>query len=551
MNDGFLELTLIVALSAVLGVIARLLKQPTLLAYLAAGVLGGVFQFSQIEEQQNFQVFSDLGIMFLLFLVGMEINYSSLRAVGKNAALLGTAQIALTSAIGYLLASSLGFPPLSAFYVAIALTFSSTIIIVKLLSDKRDLGSLYGKLSIGLLLVQDIVAILVLMILSGAGRTGYFSPIDAALLVITIIALFALMLWLGRWVLPPIFDRVAKSSELLFIVSLAWVFVVAMVVSRLGFSIEIAGLLAGLALANSSEHFQIAARVRPLRDFFLIIFFFSLGASLRLADLSAAWVQISTLSLFVLIGNPLIVLVLMGLMGYKKRTSFLAGISLGQVSEFSLVLAAVGLELGHLNSQTVGVITAVGIISIILSTYLIVHSESLYQALSGILQYFELKNAREPHIPSMTAKKPIILIGFHRTGRSIAQALKPKDLLVVDFDPEVIKILESQGYSYIFGDIKDEDIIEEARLDKARLVICTSPDAEDNFALLSAIRGLKRKPFIVTRAETESDAHELYAQGANYVLLPHVSSGHYLGHLLSSDPTFRLLRQMRKREHPA
>lgn len=324
MLGGVFDLALIVLIAAILSLIAKFLKQPLILAYILAVVLITYLGFLNIdiESTETFQVFSNLGIMFLLFLVGLEINYSSLRLVGKSSLIIGLGQIIFTAGFGFLLALIFDIGYLAATYISIALTFSSTIVIIKLLSDKRDINSLYGKISIGFLLVQDLVAILILVVLSGIERTAGVDWYGLLATVIKGAVLFAIMLWFGRKALPYLFDKIARSQELLFLISLMWVFLVAAIVTRVGFSIEIAGFLAGLALANSSENHQIASKIRPLRDFFIVIFFVVLGSSLVLSNLGGLSWPIVVFSLFVLIGNPLIVLILMGLMGYRKRTSF-------------------------------------------------------------------------------------------------------------------------------------------------------------------------------------------------------------------------------------
>lgn len=541
MASGFLELAIIVCLAAALGYVARALKQPVILGYLATGAVLGIFESSRLLNFETFQVFSDLGIMFLLFLVGLEINYTSLRSVGRSAVMVGAGQVVFTFVIGYAIAWLLGFSAVASVYIAFALTFSSTIIVIKLLSDKKDLGSLYGKMALGILLVQDVVAVLVLVILSGLQSGSSISAVGLAWTLFKACLLFSVMFALGRKVFPYIFDKLSHSRELLFVASLAWVFLVGTVVARLGFSIEIAGFLAGLALANSSEHFQIAVGIRPLRDFFMLVFFAILGASVVAGSASAALLPILVLSIFVLVGNPLIVLTLMGLLGYRKRTGFLTGIAIAQISEFSLILVAVGGKLGHIDQATVSLVTSVGVISIIVSSYMITHGDTLYRRLSGRLSFFERKHPVENHLPQTSFNKPIVVVGYHRTGQAIVKALKKSDVLVIDFDPEIAETLSGSGYDHIFGDIIDTEVLELSNLASAKLVVSTTPDLADNLTLLSTLHRLRRRPKIVMRAENEKHAEALYAAGADYVLVPHVSSGHYLGRLIAEDLTLKKL----------
>ena len=550
MSTGIFELSIVILIAAGLGIAARIFKQPIILAYIFSGIAIGIFGFFHLSDKELFHTFSELGIMFLLFLIGLEINYTSLRLVGKASVLVGLGQIILTFIPGFFIARFFDFNFLQAAYIAIALTFSSTIIVVKLLSEKRDTNSLYGKISIGFLLVQDFVAILILIFLAGiqGGKEIVFN--DIFLTTLKGLGLFVAMLWLGRKILPLIFDKIARSQELLFLTSLAWCFGVATVVVKTGFSIEIGGFLAGLALANSSEHFQISARIRSLRDFFILIFFVILGSSLIFSNFSGLFLPIIVFSLFVLIGNPLIVLIIMGLMGYRKRTGFLCGVTVAQISEFSLILAALGLKLGHLNEKIVSLITAVGIITITLSTYLIIYSEQIFRRLSRFLSIFERRVKKQEYLGELSFSKPIVLVGAHRVGQNIASHLPKEDLLIIDFDPDVINQMRKQGYNVIFGDITDSEILERANLKSARLIICSSPDFEDNLRLLTEISsGFQRtRPRIILRAENEKDAKILYQKGADYVLLPYLTSGQYLGKSIAIDPEMKILEQLKEKD---
>ncbi|MFH1162033.1 MAG: cation:proton antiporter [Candidatus Jorgensenbacteria bacterium] len=550
MTPGFFELATVVLMAAALGIIARFLRQPTILAYLATGGLIAALGFFDPGGHQSLQLFSQLGVMFLLFLVGLEVNYTSLRLVGRASLFVGVGQVVFTAAAGLAITYYLlGMALLPALYVAVALTFSSTIIVVKLLSDKRDFQSLYGKLALGVLLVQDAVAVLLIIVLAGFGEPqarvlGLGGAPLAALGVVLALAMF----WFGRRALPFVFDRVARSPELLFIAALAWVFAVAAVMSKLGFSLEVAGLLAGLALANSSERLQIASRVRALRDFFLIVFFVLLGASVALSDVSGMAVPIIALSLFVLVGNPLVVLVVMGLMGYRRRTSFLTGVAIAQISEFSFVLMALGFRLGHVGAAEVSLVTAVGAITITCSTYLITHAESIFRVLAPLLRVFERRHTRDEAVQSDGERKPIVLVGYHRTGQSIAAGLPREKLLVVEFDPEMVHHLKRHGFTYLFGDVADPEIFREAHIADAELLISTSPVFEDNLVISENLAHLPRRPRVVLRAETEEEAAALYARGADYVLLPHLTAGQYLGKTIAIDPAMRILEELREKD---
>ncbi len=550
MTSVVFDLAIVILIAAVFGVITRIFKQPTILAYLATGILIAAVGMLAVGANETFTAFSELGIMLLLFMVGLEINYTSLRLVGVQSLILGLGQIVFTFGIGYFLTTLLGFSSLTSAYIAIALTFSSTIVIVKLLSDRKEINSLYGKLALGILLVQDIVAILLLVILAGIGKGVEFSMWNLLLVLLEAVVLFIVMFLLGRRVVPLVFEKIARSSELLFLVSMAWVFLIAAFVSKIGFSVEIAGFLAGIALANSSEHHEISARVKPLRDFFLIVFFVVLGASISFTNFIAVAGPVMILSLFVLIGNPLIVMIIMGIMGYRKRTSFLTGISIAQVSEFSLVLVAIGFKLGHIESNAVTTLTTVGVITIVASTYLIQYNDFIYRKLKSGLKIFERKKNIEGSMDVGIEARQIVLIGYHRMGESIAIGLPKDKLLVVEFDPEVIKKLKRMGYQVLFGDITDQEIFDAAKVEESKLVISTSPDFEDNMHLIHILKThkLSHPPKVVVRAETEHEMVHLYRAGADYVLAPHFTAGQYFGKTVAIDPEMKILSQLKARD---
>ncbi len=550
MPIGILELTIVIFLASIFSLILNKLKQPLILAYLLTGLIIGFLGYNNLIEKDFLKVFSNLGVMFLLFLVGLEINYKALSIVGRTSVIVGVAQVIFTSLFGYFINRFLGFDFISSLYIAVALTFSSTVIIVKLLSDKKELNSLYGRISLGFLLVQDLIAIFALIILNSlVDFQGDFSFWKLILMLVAGFGLFFLMWFLSRNFLPRFFDYIARSEELLFLISLCWLFLVAFLVKKIGFSIEIAGFLAGVALSNSLEKYQIASRFNSLRDFFILIFFVILGSSIVFSDLSNVLWPIIVLSFFVLIGNPLIVLIIMGLLGYKRRTSFFAGVTVAQISEFSLILIALGNNLGHVSKEVVALVSMVGLITIGLSAYLIIYAESIYRKINKILKIFEKKNLQEIEIKEdEDYQRPIVLIGAHRTGENIAFNLKKEDLLIIDYDPEVVKKLKRKGYLVLYGDIRDKEIFEIAKIPFARLLISTSPDLEDNLTILEELKKYQIKPKVVLRAENEKEARILYQHGADYVLLPNFTAGQYFAKTITLSQNFKILDELRKND---
>src|SRR3989344_6681 len=543
MGNFFLEITLIIGLASILSIVFRVLKQPEILAYILTGVILGPLVLGKIENPELVRSLSEIGITLLLFMVGLELRYSDLKAVGKISLITGIGQIVFTSLIGFLISIFLGFSIIASLYISIALTFSSTIIIVKLLSDKKDLRSLYGKISVGFLLVQDFVAIIALIFLSGFSQNATsINPIGLLLLLLKGVIIFGLVGYLSRSILPRIMERIPHSPETLFLFSVAWAFGVSFLISSppIGFSIEIGGFLAGLALANSSESLQISARVKSLRDFFIVLFFVSLGSGLIFENFYVILTPALIFSAFILIGNPLIVIILLGLFGYKKRTSFLAGLTVAQISEFSLILVFLGYKLGHLTEEVVAIVTLTGIITFTVSTYMIINGKTLFKHLSPYLNLFERGKTKTDEFPTAgldNIEDHVIIVGAEQMGQSIIEALKKmgEKFVVIDFDPSYIRKFNEDDLNFIFGDISDLDIQERAKIDNAKLVISTTPDLEDNKFLLNGLKNENRKAKIVMMAYDIKDAKALYKDGEEYVILPHLAGGRQIAKLLTEE----------------
>ncbi|HEY7772711.1 MAG TPA: cation:proton antiporter, partial [Marinagarivorans sp.] len=393
----FYELTALVVLAAAIGFGGLLLRQPMIVSFIAVGVVAGPSALNIVQSHEHIELLSELGIAVLLFLVGLKLDLKLIRTLGPVALATGLGQVAFTSGIGFLLAIALGMDTVTSLYVAVALTFSSTIIIVKLLSDKREVDSLHGRIAVGFLIVQDLVVVLAMMALSALGMGAQTGDEGSALARMGSVLLYG-MIMLGfvllfiRYLATPLVSRVARSQELLITFAIGWATLLAAIGNQVGFSKELGGLLAGISLASTPFREAIVARLGSLRDFLLLFFFIALGTQLDLSLLSAQVAPAMAFSIFVLIGNPLIVMVIMGLMGYRKRTGFLAGLTVAQISEFSLIFMAMGLTLGHVSKDALGLVTLVGLITIALSVYMITYSHGLYGKLERWLALFERGN---------------------------------------------------------------------------------------------------------------------------------------------------------------
>lgn len=419
----FYELTALLALAAGVGFIGLLLRQPMVVSFIGVGILAGPSVLDLVHSHESIDLLAELGIAILLFLVGLKLDLKLIRTLGGVSLATGLGQVAFTSIAGFVIGISLGMGALSALYVAVALTFSSTIIIVKLLSDKREADSLHGRIAIGFLIVQDLAVVFAMMALSSLGigveeggdtdavsRIGKIALYGAGMLIF--IAAFI------RYAATPLVGKIAHSSELLVTFAIAWAALLAAAGHYFGFSKELGGLLAGISLASTPFREAIVARLSSLRDFLLLFFFIALGSRLDLSLLGGRAVPALVLSAFVLIGNPVIVMVIMGAMGYRKRTGFLAGLTVAQISEFSLIFMAMGLTLGHVDSEALGLVTLVGLITIALSVYMITYSHTLYRWLEPALAPFERKRAQREQTVDLRAgcRLRALRCGYVRLG---------------------------------------------------------------------------------------------------------------------------------------
>lgn len=534
MEAIFIQLAVILLVAFVVSYIARAFNQPLIIGYIIAGMIISPFILNLGASQEVINIFSEIGIAFLLFIVGLHLNPRVIREIGFSSLVIAIIQMAVTFGIGYVVASAvLGFGSIASIYIGIALAFSSTIIIMKLLSDKRQLDSLYGKISIGILITQDLAAILALIIIPSLSNNSVIGHL-ALKSILSGGSLVVFLFLTGFFVLPKAAKHIAKSQELLFLFSICWCFVVAAAFSYLGFSIEIGALIAGVALSISPYSSEISAKIRPLRDFFLIIFFIILGLNIPLGGISAVIANALILSVIVLIFKPLILMALTGLFGYTKRTTFFVGTTLAQISEFSLIVVSLGAvyHSSAITPEVVSTIILTLVLTILFSTYLIMYSNSAYKKMAWFSRIFERKKARRDAKKGKDAE--VVLFGYNRIGFSILEAVKKikKKYIIVDFNPDTISILDKSRVPCLYGDVYDSEFLEDLPLAKLKIAASTIPDYETNEILIAAIRAVNPTAVIIVRAHDIDDALELYKKGADYVLTPHFLGGDYVANMV-------------------
>ena len=533
----FVELSKILIVTIVITGFMRFLKQPAIIGYILSGIIAGPFVFNIINSTNTLTAFSQIGIALLLFLVGLNLNPKVIKDVGKIALITGLGQVIFTATIGFIISKLLGVSTINSLYIAIALSFSSTIIIMKLLSDKRDLESLYGRISIGFLIVQDFIAIGILLIISSLNNGTNLTSLAIESILKGVGGILVLFI-LTVYVILPLTKIIARSQEFLLLFSISWCFAIATVFHYLNFSIEAGALLAGMTLSLSPYHYEISSKLKPLRDFFLILFFIMLGSQMVFSNLYQNMGLILTFSFFVLIGNPIIVMTLMGLLGYTKRNSFLAGLTVAQISEFSLIVVALGVSVGHVTNEILSLVTAVGLITFAGSTYMILYSNKLYPILSKYLTIFERKGKKvDEHKYHKDEDYEIILVGYNRIGFDILESLKKikKKFMIIDYDPEVIAKLSKEGYDCRYGDADDLELLNELNFSKVKMVISTIPLTDTNLLLINKVKEENKKAIIAVISHHIDDAVRLYDNGATYVLMPHFLGGKHFSTMIENN----------------
>jgi len=532
--DFFTQISLIIGVSIFLIFLAKFLKQPLIISYIISGIIVGPYFLNLTQEFEALGLFAQIGVALLLFIVGLGLSPLIIREVGKVSLITGVGQVLFTSIIGFFIAVFLGFDYVSSAYIAVALTFSSTIIIMKLLSDRRDTETLYGKIAIGFLVVQDIIAMLIIVVVSAAPSGGDF--VETILFIfIKGIILLAILFVVGVKILPKIMDFISNSQEFLLLFSLGWCFILSALFKTAGFSMEIGALLAGVTLAMSPYRFEVSSKMRVLRDFFLLLFFISLGSQLTFGNISQLIFPIIVFSIFILLGNPLIVIALMGLLGYTKRNGFLAGLTVAQISEFSIILVSMGIILGHLNEEILLLITIVGLITIAGSSYMILYSDKLYPFVSPFLKLFERKGKKlDEKVKLGDQDFDCILLGCNRIGYDVLKSLKKikANYIVVDYNPDTILDLTKEGIPCKYGDSNDSELLNDLPLNKTKMIVSTIPNYDTNYMVITKTRAKNKSAIIIVVSYHAQEAVKLYEAGATYVVIPQFLGGHFTSTLI-------------------
>jgi Kef-type K+ transport system membrane component KefB len=518
----------------ILAIITQTLRQPMLLAYLVAGLLiGPEVGFGIVQDKDSITTISELGLILLLFMIGLEMDLKHVLGAGKQITLTAVSQIAGCFLLGVFVFWMLGFKAsgdnLGAIYLAAAGALSSTVIIVKLLYDKRELNTLPGRITLGVLVLQDVFAILFLALQPNLGNPSLGV---IALSGVKVAGLVGAAFGASRYILPTLFRNVARIPELVLVGALAWCFIVAGMAGDMGLSMEMGALIAGISISTFPYTLDVVAKTTTLRDFFVTLFFVGLGMQVprpewefvRWALVFAAFVIISRMATVV----PPLLKTKSG-----HRASIIPAVYLAQVSEFSLVIVTMGAaKFGHVGQEIVGIVSYAFVITAVLSTYAVAHAEAIMKWTSGWFSDFNVRDLDEHTVFLQKPKHEprIYLLGFSWAASSLLEELQKtspdvvEKLGVIDFNPQVVERLRKRGVYVKYGDIGQRDTLLNAGVDKAEVIVSSLPNTvlrgTNNLRLVQLLREINPTARIIAHAELLPDVPRLYAIGASYVTVP-------------------------------
>jgi Kef-type K+ transport system membrane component KefB len=550
-HDLLSNIGLAIVIATLFAFIAKALKQPLILAYLLAGlVIGPEIGFAWVKDKETIELISEIGLILLLFIIGLEIDLKKLLGAGRTLLVTGISQFLLCVAMGIGLAILMGFTPRSDnfdwLYLAVTLALSSTLIVVKLLYDKFELTTLPGRITLGVLVCQDIWAIVFLALQPNLDDPRFGTLLES---FIKGAGLVFVTLAISRYALPRCFSFVAKIPELLLIAALAWCFLVSGAADWLGLSREMGALIAGVSMSTFPYNIDVIAKVINIRDFFVTLFFVALGMKIPQPTLTIVTAAIG-MSLFVLASRLLAVFPVLYLLGNGLRASLISSINLAQMSEFSLVIASLGLALKHISPEFVGTLTFVFAITSVLSTYLIAYNHEIQRQLARLLEKigFATDGDSAADVADQEEGNSIVFLGCFREASSILHEMESQSkdingrgvfgqILVIDFNPLVLQELKRRGIKCLYGDVAHMDTLHHAHIHAAKIVVCTISDAilrgTTNLRLLHQARRLCPNAQVIAAADNISAAIELYEQGADFVYIARLHSARHMAELIA------------------
>ncbi len=540
MHELIRDITFCILFAWGIGLLAHFFRQPLILAYLIAGFVIGPFGMGWVKSQESISVISELGLIFMLFMIGLEIDLKKIVRAGRVILFAAGGQLVGACLLGVVFFMGIGLGGFDTVYLTIACALSSTVIIVKVLYEKRELDTLPGRITLGVLVLQDIFAILFLAVQPS------LADLQVSVILLSVIrvgVLVATALVLSRYVLPKLFHQIARRPELILLGALAWCFLIGEIAERLHLSREMGSLVAGVSLSTFPYALDVTAKVTTLRDFFITLFFVALGMTIPIPSMGVIWLAL-VIAAFTVISRVATTFTPLYLMKQGLRASLLPAINLAQISEFSLVVIQTGVVAGHIQTQTASAVSFAFVILAVLSTFAIMRSDQITRASIGPLKRIGIRDldhvhARDAgHEEGHGEARRVVILGFFRAASALLSEIERRNpvfldqLTVIDFNPNVFRTLADRGLHVIYGDISNVDTLVHAGVGKAELIILSVPDSllkgADNEKLVRHVRTLNPTAKIVATADLLADVADLYAAGANYVTVTRISDAQEL-----------------------
>jgi Kef-type K+ transport system membrane component KefB len=529
-----IEIGLLIIISSIIAMLLHKLKIPPLISYVFTGIIASYFHLKLDENSINFMI--ELGIILLLFLAGLNIKLKNLFKLGKITLIIGEGHDLIMGGIGFIIAYFImGLNTIASFYLAIGLTLSSTIVIMRALTNRKELASPHGKILLGTMILQNILAMSALAIFSTLEDSTSISY-NLLLLLWKSSVIFFTLLIMGKYLLPRIFNYAAKSTELIYLIALAWCFTGVTLSGFFNFSLSIGAFIAGMVIADLPFSFEIIDKAKGLRDFGILIFFLSVGLKLQITKAILLNWHFYLLLCFVLFSTPIIFASITSFLKFTKKEIFIMSVIPAQMSEFTLILITFGLTINHISIELYSMITLIILITIMTSSWFIENLNKIYKKFEHKLDFLEWYHIQKPVNKTKDLKNHVAILGFGKLGQYIAKYyIKKKiDVVVVDWRPELIKTARTLKCIIVYGDAGDSDLWEEIKLNKAQTIISTiGQNQEDDLALLKWLRKNNHKILKIVETNVPKDGRELYKNGADIVLFHDKLEWNYLKKHLS------------------
>jgi len=528
MATGYESLAVVIGVATLLGILAQKTRQPKVVAYIIAGLLIGPVGFNVVESGSMISLFSELGLVFLLFLIGLEIDVDEIRNVLWSTIGIAVIQMFLTFLVGLGLGIVLGFNTVTSVFIGTAVMFSSTALVVKILTEMDEASTLPGRLDIGVLLVQDVAVVIILALMTVEFSSAFQVGLKLVEIFLLISVVGFISLASSKYIFSSVLKQISGNRLAFFTHGLAWAFLFITVANQLNLSMEIGAFLAGLGLAQVPYSMELQERVRPLTDIFMAVFFINFGLSITSGSLTGFLPEAIFASIVLIMAKFLIFFLTIDRFKFTPETSFRASVNMGQISEFGLILTSLAVTEGFVSSDVSGFISLLAILTMGTSTYLMRYKDFLRNLMNPFLEFFESEEKQDHEINLLS--EHVVVVGFDEVARKICRKLSEEyDILVIDNNPSNTEELAESGYEYMYGDFKHGEIREGANLGKASFIICFADEKETNEIILE---DREEDNVVIAKSDSFTEASEFYDLGADYVILENLLAGNRVGEYL-------------------